>query len=213
MIFGQTQQDLQYNVSILNRELIKKGLSINPKKTKTMIIGRDQTSHEIKLNDEVLEQVDSYKYLGVVIKSNCSLKEEINQRISKAIKVYSQLGHTIISKRELTTKTKISIYNSIYCPTLIYGSESWTLDNSDKSRLQAAEMKFLRRSVGKTRRDKIRNTRIRDEVKAESLENKIERNQLRWFGHINRMKENRIPKQILECKQQGKLPRSRPKKV
>ena len=111
--------------------------------------------------------------------------------------------------RELTTKTKISIFNSVYCPTLIYGSETWNLDNKDKSRLQAAEMKFLRRSVGKTRRDKIRNTRIRDEVKTDSLISKIEKNQLRWFGHINRMENNRIPKQILECKQQGKMLRGR----
>ena len=62
----------------------------------------------------------------------------------------------------------MSIFNSIYCPTLSYGSESWTLDSRDKSRLQAAEMKFLRSSVGKTKRDRIRNTTIREEVKTES---------------------------------------------
>ena len=178
-----------------------------------MIISRQPIKHEIKLEEEVLEQVDSYKYLGVMIKSNGSLKEEINQRISKATKVYSQLGNSFIGKKELTTKTKISIFNSIYCPTLIYGSESWTLDSRDKSKLQATEMKFLRRSIGKTRRDKIRNTKIREEVKTESLETKIDKNQLRWYGHINRMKDSRIPKQILECKKQGKLPRGRPKKM
>ena len=162
---------------------------------------------------EMMEQVNVYKYLGVMIKSNGSLKEEINQRISKTTKVYGQLGGCFINKIELTTKTKMSIFNSIYCPTLSYGSESWTLDSRDKSRLQAAEMKFLRRSVGKTKRDRIRNTRIREEVKTESLEIKIERNQLRWYGHLNRMSENRIPKQILECKQTGKLPRGRPRKM
>ena len=213
MIFGKTQQDLQYNLNVLNRELRKRGLKINASKTKTMLISREPNTHEIKLEGEVLEQVNCYKYLGVMITSNGSLKEEINHRISKATKVYSQLGNCFIGKKELTTKTKISIFNAIYCPTLIYGSESWTLDCRDKSKLQAAEMKFLRRSIGKTRRDKIRNTRIREEVKTESLEMKIDKNQLRWFGHVNRMKEYRIPKQILECKQQDKLPRGRPKKM
>ena len=211
VIFGKTQRDLQHNVNILNSELITRGLTINAKKTKTMVIGRETRKHKIKLGQDMLEQVDSYKYLGVIIEANCGLKEEINQRIGKATKVYGQLGYTFISKRELTTKTKMSIFNSIYCPTLTYSSESWSLDNRDKSRLQAAEMKFLRRSIGKTKRDKIRNTRIREEVKTESLETKIEKNQLRWFGHVNRMCDNRIPKQILECKQQGKLPRGRPK--
>ena len=213
VVFGRTQQDLEHNMNVLNRELKIKGLKINPQKTKTMILNRETKRHEIKLDGEIMEQVDVYKYLGVMIKSNGSLKEEINQRIGKATKVYGQLGGCFINKKELTTKTKMSIFNSIYCPTLSYGSESWTLDSRDKSRLQAAEMKFLRRSVGKTKRDRIRNTRIREEVKTESLEIKIERNQLRWYGHLNRMSENRIPKQILECKQTGKLPRGRPRKM
>ena len=67
--------------------------------------------------------------------------------------------------------------------------------------------------IGKTKKDRIRNTRIREEVKTDSLETRIERNQLRWFGHVNRMKENRIPKQILECHPQGVKPKGRPKKT
>ena len=213
VIFAETEKDLQKNVNMLNRELKKKGLKINDKKTKTMVVSREPTKHEIKLDGEILEQVDSYKYLGVMISSNCSLKDEINQRIGKATKVYGQLGQAFIGKKELTTKTKKSIFNAIYCPILIYGSESWTLDTRDKSRLQATEMKFLRRAIGKTKRDKIRNTRIREEINTESLESKMEKNKLRWFGHINRMEESRIPKQILECKQQGKQHRGRPKKT
>merc|ERR1712074_176230 len=112
---------------------------------------------------------------------------------------------SFINKRELTVKTKMAIFNSIYCPTLMYGSESWTLEARDKSRLQATEMKFLRRT--------IRKTRIREEVKADSLEERIERKQLRWNGHVNRMNEDRIPKQIFESRSQFKLPRGRPKTI
>ena len=59
-------------------------MKINTKKTKTMIISREPTQHTIKLNNEILEKVNSYKYLGVMIQSNGSLREEVSQRIGKA---------------------------------------------------------------------------------------------------------------------------------
>ena len=213
VVFGENQRDLEINMNILNTELLKRGMKINTKKTKTMVISKVPTKHTIKLNNETLEQVNSYKYLGVMIQANGSLREEISQRIGKASQVYGQLGQSFINKKELTTKTKMSIFNAVYCPTLMYGSECWTLETRDKSRLQATEMKFLRRVVGKTKRDKIRNTTIRETVKTISIEQRIEVNQLRWFGHVCRMEKNRIPKQIFECRQEGKLPRGRPKKM
>merc|ERR1712074_119463 len=111
---------------------------------------------------------------------------------------------SFINKRELTVKTKMAIFNSIYCPTLMYGSESWTLEARDKSRLQATEMKFLRRT--------IRKTRIREEVKADSLEERIERNQLRWYGHVNRMNEEEEEEEEEERRRKKKEERRRRKK-
>jgi hypothetical protein len=58
-------------------------------------------------------------------------------------------------------------------------------------------MKFLRGTVGKTRRDRIRNTYIRGQLKMEQIQNQIEESRLRWFGHVKRMDEHRIPKRLL----------------
>ena len=43
----------------------------------------------------------------------------------------------------------MQIYNSVY-KTLIYGSESWTMDKHD-SRIAAVEMRFLGAAAGKTK--------------------------------------------------------------
>lgn len=49
-------------------------------------------------------------------------------------------------------ETKKHIYKSVYLPTLTYVSESWIMLDKQANRITAAEMKFLRRAVGKTRR-------------------------------------------------------------
>jgi hypothetical protein len=84
----------------------------------------------------------------------------------------------------------MAIYSSTYIPTLLYGRESWVTTEKQKQNIQTAEMKYLRRVVGKTRRDKIRNEMIRMNLGTQPLQNKMERAQLRWFGHLNKMKKD-----------------------
>ena len=212
VLFGKSEGDLQYNINMLNNELSKRGMKINAKKTKTMIVNRENKTHNLKLGRVELEQVKSYKYLGVMINSEGRLREEISQRIQKATNVYHHLGKAFISKKELTMKTKMAVYNTVFCPTLLYGSETWTLDSREHSRVQATQMKYLRRVTGKTKRDKIRNTTIRDQTKTDDIKTKIEVNQLRWFGHVNRMNDDRIAKSVYSAKTQGKRPRGRPRR-
>jgi hypothetical protein len=84
----------------------------------------------------------------------------------------------------------MQICNSVYVPVLIYGAESWPMTSRHISRIQASEMKFLRRVIGKTRLDQIRNTRIREELEQKPLQNQIQEKQLKWFGHVSRMDSN-----------------------
>ncbi|PSN46919.1 hypothetical protein C0J52_23678 [Blattella germanica] len=74
-------------------------------------------------------------------------------------------------------------------------------------------MDFWRRSSRISRREKIRNTVIREEMKAKgSLTEDIKTVglQLRSFGHIKRMREDRLPKKIFEWQPMGRRKRVRP---
>jgi hypothetical protein len=48
----------------------------------------------------------------------------------------------------------------------------------EESKVQAIRMKFLRAIMGKTKRDRIRNVHIREEVRMEDIQNQIEGNRL-----------------------------------
>jgi hypothetical protein len=63
--------------------------------------------------------------------------------------------------------------------------------------------------MGKTKRDNIRNAHITEEIRMVDTPNQIERNRLRWFGHVKRMDEHRIPKRVVGMKVSGRRPKGR----
>jgi hypothetical protein len=76
-------------------------------------------------------------------------------------------------------------------------------EQKTKSKIQTIEMRFLRKVVGKTRRDKIRNETIRRILGVPPLQTEIEESQLRWAGHVLRMGGDRIARKVFEAKAQG----------
>jgi hypothetical protein len=94
---------------------------------------------------------------------------------------------------------------------LLYEAETWASTKREESKLQVGEMKFQTATVGTTRSDRIRNTYISGELKMEEIQNQIERSRLRFFGHVKRVDENRIPKRLLEMKMSGRRTRGRPR--
>ena len=72
-------------------------------------------------------------------------------------------------------------------------------------------MRFLRKIEGVTLFNKVRISEIRKSLNTEPLLLGIERSQVRWFGHGSRMPHERLPKQALLVKANGKIPVGRPR--
>jgi hypothetical protein len=74
-------------------------------------------------------------------------------------------------------------------------------------------MDALRRSSRISRKERIRNVTIRQQIGLEETSIKeIEQNQLAWYGHIQRMAEGRLPKIALHWMPKQKRALGRPKK-
>lgn len=215
VLIAETQQKLQQTIIEWIEILKDKGLIVNTEKCKVMQMGKmdeDIEPIQIECNGQILEQVESYEYLGTIIQQNGKIKEEILNRTRKASNIYYQLSGTIFGKKEIAQKTKLQVYKSVIEPVLLYGGESWPARGADIKSIGTVEMKCYRRIMGKTRRDRIRNDRIREDLKQESVEQKLEKRQLKWFGHVVRMDESRKPKQIMEARVEGIRTRGRPRK-
>ena len=69
-----------------------------------------------------------------------------------------------------------------------------------------------RRSARISRKDKIRNIIIKQKMNVtRSLLDDIKTKQLQWYGHVQRMEEGRLPKEVMKWRPPGRRKRGRPK--
>ncbi|XP_037774604.1 uncharacterized protein LOC119571296, partial [Penaeus monodon] len=129
--------------------------------------------------------VEDFAYLGSTIASNLSLDAELNKRIGKAGTATARLAKRVWNNKKLTTNTKMKVYQACVLSTLLYGSESWTLYSRQE------------RILGITWQDRVPNKNVLDQEGIPSMFVLLTQRRLRWLGHVRRMDDGRIPKDIL----------------
>jgi exonuclease III len=211
VLFGSSEANLQHALEKFAAACVEAGMKISVAKSEALVLSRTPTQCTLHVSGVPLRQVEKFKYLGVFFSSDGKGDVELNTRIGQAGAVMRELGRSVVRKAELSQKAKISVFNSIYIPTLTYGHETWVMTERIRSRVQAAEMRFLRGVVGVSRLDRVRNTTIRENLQVEPLLLRIERSLLRWYGHAIRMPQERIAHQILSAQPSGRRPRGRPR--
>ncbi|TWW62742.1 hypothetical protein D4764_04G0013890 [Takifugu flavidus] len=179
-------------------------MRISTCKSESMVLAQKKVECLLRVGEEVLPQVEEFKYLRILFTSEGRMEREINRRIGAASAVMQALNRSVVVKKELSRKARLSIYRSIYVPILTCGHQCWVITERTRSRIQAAEMSFLRRVAGLSLRDRVRSSDIREELAVEPLLLHIERSQLGWLGHLARMPSGRLPLEVFR-------PRGRPR--
>ncbi|KAK7929267.1 hypothetical protein WMY93_005662 [Mugilogobius chulae] len=210
VLMAPSNQDLQHALGRFAAECEAAGMKISSSKSEAMVLDRKKVPCPLQVGGESLPQVEEFKYLGVLFTSEGRMEVRL-RRIGAASAVMQSLYRTVVVKKELSRKAKLSIYRSIYVPTLTYGHELWVTTERTRSRIQAVEMSFLRRVAGRSLRDRVRSSVTREELRVEPLLLHIERGQLRWLGHLYRMPPGRLPGEVFRACPTGRRPRGRPR--
>ncbi|KAL7836057.1 hypothetical protein SRHO_G00284040 [Serrasalmus rhombeus] len=211
VLLGTSGRELQLSLDRFAAECDAAGMRISTSKSEAMVLTRERVESPLWVGDELLPQVEEFKYLGVLFTSDGTREREIDRRIGAGSAVMRALYRSVVVKKELSHKARLSIYWSIYVPTLTYGHELWVMTERTRSRIQAAEMSFLRRVAGLSLRDRVRSSVIREGLGVEPLLLHVERSQLRWFGHLVRMPPGRLPWEVSQASPLGRRPRGRPR--
>uniref|UniRef100_A0A8C6KR66 Reverse transcriptase domain-containing protein n=1 Tax=Nothobranchius furzeri TaxID=105023 RepID=A0A8C6KR66_NOTFU len=156
VLLASSSSDLQVLLGRFAAECEAAGMRISTSKSETMVLDRKRVVCQLRVGREVLPQVEEFKYLGVLFTSEGRRDQEIDRRIGSASAVMRTLSRSVVVKRELSQKARLSIYRSIYVPILTY----WVMTERTRSRIQTAEMSFLRRVAGLSLKDRARSLGI-----------------------------------------------------
>ncbi|KAK3562387.1 hypothetical protein QTP86_033524 [Hemibagrus guttatus] len=148
VLLAPSRLDLQHALGRFAAECEAAGMRVSTSKLEAMVLDQKKVARTLQVGGEVLPQVEEFKYLGVLFTSEGRMDREIDRRIGAVAAVMRSMYRSVVVKKELSRKVKLSIYQSIYVPTLTYGHELWVMTERVRSRIRAAEMSFLRRVAG-----------------------------------------------------------------
>ena len=192
------------------------GLTISLGKTEVLLQPAPDSNPPppcITIDGTQLKNVDTFKYLGSTISSDCTLDSEIAARIKKASQALGKLRTKVLQHKDIRLSTKLKVYNAVVLPSLLYGCEAWTLYRRHIKKLEQFHTRSLRSIMCIRWQDRITNQEVLDRAATTCIEAKILQAQLRWCGHVIRMEESRIPRQLFYGElASGSRKRGRPKK-
>lgn len=209
VLLASTVQELQDLVDRVAAAGEEYNLAINVAKTKIMALNGETIN--IQINGANVEQVQKFPYLGSVITDNTTCEEDFKHRLALGSAIMSKLK-PLWQSHALTLKAKIRLCKALVWPVVSYGCEGWILRKEEEKRLEAFEMKMLRKILGVSWQEHRTNESIlQTSGYARDLLPSIKRKKLVYAGHVARSKES-LEKTIMQGRVPGKRGRGRPRK-
>ena len=112
----------------------------------------------------------------------------------------------------LSARLKGMVYKVAVRPAMLYGLETVALTKRQEAKMEVAELKVLRFSLGVTIMDNIRNEYIRGTAYVGRFGEKTREVRLGWYRYLRRKDDRYIGRRMLRMELPGKRKRGRPKR-
>ena len=195
---SNTEAEMQQCVNHFSRGCDNFGFTTSTKKTEVMHQPAPRKMYHkphIFVNDEPLKATDSFTYLGSTREANIDV--EVNNRFSKANSAFGRLRKKVWDRRGISQDTKLNVYMAVVLTVLLYACESWTVYSRHDRKLNHFHTKCLRIILSIKWQDMVPDTEVLTRAGIPSIHTLLQKDQVRWAGHVTRMPDDRLPKQLL----------------
>ena len=196
------------------------GLTVSVQKTKFLAVGPSVIRADIVMPGsagDMIGSVSKFSYLGSTISDDGELDAEVTTRLAKSSRAFGSLLQPIFRNSGLSLGMRRQVYQAVILTVLLYGSETWMQKAPLLRRLDTFHRQCVRKILSVTRDQQWREHLSSEDLAKRSgmpasLEESIRANRLRWLGHLARMDDTRLPKQILFAEGTNTRPRHGPKR-
>ena len=213
VLLAENEGELQILMTALNDKCEGYGMVLNEKKTKVMLISKEEPygNLNITINGKKLQEVKGYNYLGSFIDREGKCNKEIKMRIGNAKNAF--LNNKEIFRNNISKNTKKRLLNCYVFSVLSYGCESWTLTKDSLKRIEAFEMWLYRRMLRISYKDRVTNEEVLNRMQTKrNFVERISKRKMRYAGHVMRGSSGVLALNILEGFINGKKEKGRPRR-
>ena len=208
VLLATDRDDLQTLLLSVTDHSQQMGLKINIEKTQWMVISKNinitNNSADIRINGDIVQRVQAYKYLGCWVNEKWDLLQEIKCRIEQARTSFRKM-QKVLTNRELKITLRIRLLRCYVFSILFYGMEAWTLTETMCKRIEAFEMWAHRRMLRISWMDRVTNQAVMQRLNKErEVLNTIKRRKLEYFAHVMRNPKYEMLHVIIQGKIEGK---------
>ena len=214
ILLAPNLNELVSALTIYKEEAAKVGLEVNFTKTKIMVVSEFPPPSSVMVEDQVVEIVKDFIYLGSKINYKGDISTEISRRKGLASSTLRKLWQPLWRHRNISTRTKMRIYNACVLSILLYGSETWPLSATLAKRLAGFDHRAQRRVLNIHWREHITNVEVRHRSNQPPIQRVLAQRRLRWLGHVLRMTDDLPAKLALNYEPSAagrRRPRGRPR--
>ena len=190
VVLAPTKGAMREKIKVLQKYFRELDLVVNLAKTKIVVFrkgGRLESDLVLKYNDELIEIVSEYVYLGVNMSSSTIFAKQADRAERKTNQVVQQI-------LSLTHRTKISSFHSHYTlfesvikPTLLYASPVWA--HRYKLSLEPVQNNYYRRVLNLA--PTLHTAIIRRETASNTLEFSIWQQTINFLCKVKHMRPSR----------------------